>query len=92
MTERILSSGVQVVTAATFDGPELYVKTQYYTKTNFGEVLLGPWSINEAADLAWELLQAVPRGIAGQLEYTVNEAIEAISNRLEQRMENPDAE
>ena len=92
MSNRMLPAGLEVVIAATFDGPELYVKTPYYTKTNFGEVLLGPWSMNEAGDLAWELLQAVPRAISGQLEYSVNEAIEAISDRLEQRMENPDAE
>ena len=87
-----MPSGLEIVTAATFDGPELYLKTPHYTKTDTGEVLLGPWSMNEAGDLAWTLLQAVPHAIAAQLEHSMNEAIDALSDRLEARLETPDAE
>ena len=92
MSDRMLPAGLEIVTAATFDGPELYLKTPHYTKTDTGEVLLGPWSMNEAGDLAWTLLQAVPHAIAAQLEHSMNEAIDALSDRLEARLETPDAE
>jgi len=79
--------GLEIIPGASSDGAHVYLRSLHYTKTDTDSIVLGPWSIDEAGDIAYTLLQAIPRAIAANLELIVLTTIDDVSEKLEARLD-----